>query len=174
MRLGGNFCFGRAPTEPRAKGSPRSGVPAGHAFCLSTWNLGVAFPGHPSPTHPQKHKRARLSPIAHSSQGILLESLAPEQRQTAPLRAARLTFAQLARRGAPLRPPRSPRVSRSRRAGSRPPRPRCQGWVPCPAPRAPPGSLLGTLALPGSGKVSSSPPKKLPPELREEGGGRGE
>lgn len=162
MCLGGNFCFCRVPTELRAKGSPGSRVPAGHAFCLSTWNLGVAFPGHPSPTtHPPKHKRACRAPITYGSSGILRKS--PGQRQTAPLRAARLTFAQLARRGAPLRPPpRTLRVSRSSRAGSRPPQPRCQAWVPCPTPRALPGSLFGTLALPGSGKVSSSspPPKE--------------
>lgn len=113
--LGGNFCFCRLPTELRAKGKSRgSRVPAGRAFCLGTWNLGVAFPGHPSPHQNTSAPAERPSPTA--AREFCPKS--PAQRQTAPLRAARLTFAQLARRGAPLRPPpRTLRVSRSWRAG---------------------------------------------------------
>lgn len=112
----GTFAFVGFRRSSGPKGVPDPESPRGTRSCLSTWNLGVAFPGHPShpppATSPPKHKRACRAPIAYGSSGILPES--PAQRQTAPLRAARLTFAQLVRRGSPLRPPpRTLRVSRS-------------------------------------------------------------
>lgn len=58
----------------------------------------MAFPGHPSPPKTQARPV-----IANRPQQLgNFTRISPAQRQTAPLRAARLTFAQLARRGAPL------------------------------------------------------------------------
>lgn len=130
----------------------------------------MVFPGHPSPPKTQ----ARPVIASRPQQLGNFARISPAQRQTAPLRAARLTFAQLC-------PARCPSLTaavsaRVRVAASRLP-PAAAGLPRLgDLPRAPRPAGVPTRDpdSPGFLKVSGIPPQnKLQPELREEGKGRG-